>query len=229
MAAEENWPTFDWRNPLPGNPHLVAQQIERLRGVRDSCGEAVTGLHKLDLSSWEGKAAESFDDVRRTQLKQWANAENALTDAVDALTNYNGILDELQSRARTAVRQAEVVPVLAESVHEDIIRWRSQLDAANVDAARTIQAATSILNRIHRQVATDTATAHPEPTPTVSLVEPPTKPPQVEVSTLDAETTNRLPVHKLIADQQSPADLRRYTLALCTALLEATYTTAEAF
>jgi hypothetical protein len=209
----------DWHNPIPGDARLVQEEVTRLSQLRDCWRDSTAEFRALDVSTWQGAAADAFGSNLRRQLAQWSHGEQALSSSIDALADYLNMLQILQPRAREAVYRAQVDGTW-QGAAEDILRWSSQVDAANHRAAHALRVATEELASIHRLV-------DPVIAASVARVRIAAGRNQIDVATPDDGGTTQRIANLPVAEQQSPAELLNRTAVLCDALLDAMYISAD--
>lgn len=134
-------------SPLPGNLRAIANERDRLAGLADLLEDGSQVLHSLRTESWTGPSAEGFDDIRRAQVRTWAQASDSHRAVADALDRFAQELAELQRLAESVLADAQKSgnPILLEAAHQSIERWRQQAEASAATCAQNIQQATAAL------------------------------------------------------------------------------------
>jgi Putative T7SS secretion signal domain len=196
-------PAQDRRNPISGNPDALEGEINRYRDLSERCRQAEHEIQKLRLGRWVGTAAEGFGIRRELLRQQWAIARIAFRDCADALDRYRQTLITVQSLARTA------------TLDEDLERWRAQKSeqAARTtielrDAFHRLLSLAPLVNGQLAGVAPALAPSHPSPSP-------------------DPKTARKRSDDSTRSEDQSPRMLQLRIRALCTAVLDADYVSAE--
>lgn len=131
---------------LPGNATAVDGEVRRLFALRDHLASTGDSIQHLDVTGWDGKARDAFDEFRLTSANRWYTVADRHEDAARQLERYHNTLVELQTRA-----------TYTDPAPDDLTRWRGQLDSA----ART---AADAIRRAARELAALPEPPH-EPTP----------------------------------------------------------------
>lgn len=201
---------FDWHNPIPGNPHAIQGEIDRVRALRDYCSAGEQWLRQLTLHTWQGAAADQFESFRSRLVTQWAAAENEYDRWSRALMEYRQVLVGTRALAQNAIAEA--------TQYGDWAQARSRIDELRIQHRAAADTAVTVLNEVAAALL-----ALPQPFgPTTPDSQPAQRRPRPPAErAIQAPTDEPLPV------EQSPADLHRKTKSLCDAVLEAHFVRAE--
>lgn len=212
----ERPPGFDWNNPIPGNPHAIKGEIDRLRDLGERFTEGARVLRATQVDHWDGQTADRFDAFRLAEAKQWETAASAHIRWADALAEYVECLNRVQPRARQAVLDAERTGDWKRA-SEDIERWRTQLSDVEQSAAKIIEDAGDQLRSLHGSLNNGDTTSTVAPQPTQAPTPEPNGGPRPKPAQASEPPAVR----------QSPAMLQERTAALCAAILQANFVSAE--
>lgn len=209
-------PVQDRRNPIPGNPDALEGEINRYRDLSERCRQAEHQIQKLRLGRWVGQAAEGFG-IRREQLKQhWAIARIAFRDCADALDRYRQTLITVQGLARSATQHPPADGDYRR-VNEDIERWRGQKSEQAARTAMELRDAFGRLLSLAPLVNGQTAGVAPALLPGQLT----------DATNHERSTARKRSDGSNGSEDMSPRMLRVRIRALCMAVLEADYVSAE--
>jgi hypothetical protein len=98
-------------DPTPGDVDELVSVLQILRPVADQVVVAATVLRSIgnDTELWKGEGASAFATTVSQLQKRLDSAQQAYTDAVDALTAWQRRLAPLQDAAVQVARQADAI------------------------------------------------------------------------------------------------------------------------
>nr|WP_157527304.1 hypothetical protein [Kibdelosporangium sp. MJ126-NF4]CEL14045.1 hypothetical protein [Kibdelosporangium sp. MJ126-NF4] len=201
-------------SPIPGDPDELEHEISRYRDLVERCHQAEKDLENLPVDEWRGQSAQAFDAHRETMKGQVKTARIAFDDTAEALDRYRETLITVQSLAKYAIQRAQHDGNWVRA-NEDIDLWRGQNSAEAAIAARDLQDATGRLRSISALV-TDRVPDAPTPNPPLGSV--------IRLKKSDRQR----PTHRPVTPEDETPRMRHDRIrALCDAVLDASYVSAD--
>ncbi|WP_374064127.1 putative T7SS-secreted protein [Streptomyces himalayensis] len=102
MAAQLGT-TTDPKELIPGAAESLEEISRSLRKQSGTFEDVGTGLGRVRVPGWTGKASDAFWDKFSGEKRNWLRASDAMSGAASVISGYAGALSNAQQQAREAI------------------------------------------------------------------------------------------------------------------------------